>query len=291
MPSFDHVDLPEELFQQVLSYNPKECLPVSSLVSRDWHVSVTPILYRDIELVWRRTRYLCSYNHRRFYRPSHPSPCPCESAGVCKQSNHPEYCYKGRPHPPCLKEVSSSPFSTYPSLYLLVRTLVHSPVRASRVRCLRLVGAVPSSVWTDAEQTERSNHDRDRVQLVLRECPATVCPTERWMEDLDQGCPSAFAAFLLVYLERLEDVEIGAEFSRLFSYIGESTMRQLTRLTTASIGTFRDEVCIGPGRVPLDRSASLHHPLLFFNLPNVHHLSLNVPNLLKTCASDGQSRA
>ncbi|KEQ61539.1 uncharacterized protein M437DRAFT_67006 [Aureobasidium melanogenum CBS 110374] len=139
------------------------------------------------------------------------------------------------------------------------------------------LGTLTSASQSHAEQTERSNHDRDRVQLVLRECPATVCPTERWMEDLDQGCPSAFAAFLLVYLERLENVEIGAEFSRLFSYIGESTMRQLTRLTTASIGTFRDEVYIGPGRVPLDHSAGLHHPLLFFNLPNVHHLSLNVP--------------
>lgn len=68
------------------------------------------------------------------------------------------------------------------------------------------------------------------------------------MDDLDQGCPSAFAAFLLVFLEQLGKVEIGAEFSRLFSFIGMSTIRQLTRLTTASIGTFREEVYIAPGR-------------------------------------------
>ncbi|KAG9838038.1 hypothetical protein KCU98_g8406, partial [Aureobasidium melanogenum] len=150
-------------------------------------------------------------------------------------------------------------------------------MRASLVRFLCLTGAVPSSVWTEVEQTGLSNQDRDRVQQILRECPPTICSSKRWLDDLDQGCPSALAAFLLVYLKRLEKVEIGAEFSRLFSFIGESTVRNLTRLTTASIGTFRDEVYMALGRVPLDRSANLHHPLLFFNLPNVHHLSLNVP--------------
>lgn len=281
MPGFGDVEIPEELFQDILSYNLKECLPVLSLVSRDWHASVTPILYRDINLVWRRTRYLCHRNYRRSYRTSHPSPCACESTGLCEQSNHPEDLYKGRAFRPCLKEVSSSPFNTYPSLYLLVRTLLHLPIRANFVRSLSLIGAVPLSVWTDAEQTGLSNYDRDRVQHVLRQRLPTVCSRKQWLDDLDQGCPSAFAAFLLVYLNRLEKIEIGAEFSRLFSFVGPSTIRQLTRLTTASIGTFRDEVYIAPGRVPLDRSASLHHPLLFFNLPNVRHLSLNVPKPLE----------
>ncbi|KAI4729409.1 hypothetical protein E4T49_02776 [Aureobasidium sp. EXF-10728] len=152
---------------------------------------------------------------------------------------------------------------------------------AGFIRCLRLVGAVPSSVWATIGQTGLSIHDRERIEHILHESHPTMCSTNRWIRELEQGSSSAFAAFLLVYLTRLETIEIGAEFSQLFSFIGISTIQELKRLKTASIGTFRDEVYMNTGRVPLVQSDGLLYPLLFFYTPNVRQLSLNLPKPLE----------
>lgn len=281
MPPIGNTTIPEEIFWQILSYTPKECLPVFSLVSREWHVSVTPVLYRQVNLVWRRRRRLCYHSFRHRCRPhNHPSPCPCEHTGICKQNNHPGDHYNGRARPPCLIDVSSDPFETYPSLYLLVRTLIASPDRASSVRCLRLVGAVPSSVWIDPGQTGLTNHDRNRMQRILLRGTPTICSHARWMDELDKGSSSAYAAFLLVYLQRLETAGISAEFSQLCSFIGIATIRELRYLTKIAIGTFREEVYMAPSRVPSIQSGGSFNQLLIFYSPNVRHLSLNIPKPL-----------
>ncbi|KAG9678433.1 hypothetical protein KCU99_g1260, partial [Aureobasidium melanogenum] len=75
-------------------------------------------------------------------------------------------------------------------------------------------------------------------------------------------------------------VEISAEFSQLFSFIGLATIKELKHLTMASIGTFREEVYMAPSRVPSIRSDGQLNQLLFFNSPNVRHLSLNIPKPL-----------
>ncbi|KAH0388226.1 hypothetical protein KCU92_g1072, partial [Aureobasidium melanogenum] len=108
----------------------------------------------------------------------------------------------------------------------------------------------------------------------------TICSHARWLDELERGSSSAYAAFLLVYLQRLETVEISAEFSQLFSFIGLATIKELKHLTMASIGTFREEVYMAPSRVPSIRSDGQFNQLLFFNSPNVRHLSLNIPKPL-----------
>ncbi|KAI5244551.1 hypothetical protein E4T43_03811 [Aureobasidium subglaciale] len=102
----------------------------------------------------------------------------------------------------------------------------------------------------------------------------------RWLDELDRGSPSAFAAFSLVYLRRLKIFEISAEFTGLFSFIDTFIIQGLVNLDTMSSGTFDEAVYIAPGRAPSIRSKTLNQ-LLYFYLPSVRHLSLNVPELLE----------
>ncbi|THV74501.1 hypothetical protein D6D28_02522 [Aureobasidium pullulans] len=102
----------------------------------------------------------------------------------------------------------------------------------------------------------------------------------KWIRELDKGSPSAFVALLPVYLENLEAVEMSAGFQRLFSFLGPYTLKSLTRLTTASIGAFLDEVFMGPGRTSEAGSESLSS-LTLFQLPKVRRLSLNIPKPLE----------
>lgn len=162
MPIVGHLTVPEEVFQQILCYTPRESLPLLSLVSKSWYMSVTPTLYRNIELVWRRTQYFCRETlGRRLWCKRHGGPCSCEEQAPCKPEYHPEETFGKRCWCSCLTTVSCQN-RTYPSLYLLVRTLISSPEHAGLVRCLRLVGAVPRSVWTEPQQTGLSNQDSNK---------------------------------------------------------------------------------------------------------------------------------
>ncbi|THZ77779.1 hypothetical protein D6C85_01422 [Aureobasidium pullulans] len=217
MPIVGHLTVPEEVFQRILCYTPRESLPLLSLVSKSWYMSVTPILYRNIELVWRRTQYFCRETlGRRLWYKKHGGPCSCEEQAPCKPEHHPEETFGKR-------------------------------------GCF----------------------------LSKRDLSFTASLGEaKWIRELDKGSPSAFVALLLVYLENLEAVEMSAGFQRLFSFLGPYTLKSLTRLTTASIGAFLDEVFMGPGRTSEAGSESLSS-LTLFQLPKVRRLSLNIPKPLE----------
>lgn len=280
MADFGTLFVPREIFWDILAYTPKECLPSFAQVSKTWNATVTPILYERIDLTWRRTRYICHQG----YADSHPDVCPCENYhGHCNPDRHKHEDRWPSRLRTCLQKVyCQAEECNFPKLYMLVRTVVYSPVLASHVRQLRLRGAVPPSVWTDPQRTGLTNEDRAQIQRILRVGRPFQCPDITWITELDKGSPSAFAALLLMRLGNLQELEIGADFKQPLSYIGSiSTLQQRLRsLTTVTIGTFREKVYMAHNRAPLPRTANLDS-LLLLHLSSLRHLSLNLPKPLK----------
>lgn len=279
MPDLGPVLVPPEVFHRILAHLPREQLPDLSLVSKAWNFIVTPILYKRIHLNWKRTRHVCVRSHLN----EHPSSCPCESNRHCTPGYHKQE-YPRLPRlRPCL-EIVHSLVEDYPSLYLLVRTVVSKPMLASCVQQLCLAGPVPRSVWTEPQQTQLTNDDRSQIRHLLRTGPPIRYSEKTWVRELDNGSPSAFAALLLMCLSNLRTVEISADFKDTLSFIGclATFEQRFPSLHTASIGTSRNQVFMGPGRAPLVRTTCFDS-LFPFYVSSIRRLSLNIPKSRGDC--------
>lgn len=267
MPNFGAAHLPEEGYYQVLSYLSKEDLVRCARVCKIWYSHATPFIYQNIDFVWYHPRSICVHNHRR---------CICARLGSCRPEHHGEPSYQ----PSCI-ETFSSALREYPPLYLFFRTVISSPYLASHVRTLRLDGTVPSSIWTDPQQTELSIEDRCCVRRLLGSVPRLRHTEEYWMTELDNGSPEAFAATLLLALNDLRKIDIGFDFGQPLELIGSPTILScFVHLTTISTGTFRDLIhpfnsTNGPG---LPNTAN-NSRIALFSLPSLRHLSINMPKL------------
>ncbi|KAI4725929.1 hypothetical protein E4T49_06317 [Aureobasidium sp. EXF-10728] len=246
------IALPTEILRQILLMVPRHELAACARVSKMWHTYVTPLLYEQINLRWRRPISMCDRGMDTILL----DPCPCEQMGYC-EGQHLDAPVSGvrRPRrhshhyiPGCITQ----PFGherSYPSLYLLARTLISAPSLARLVSCLRLTGPLPRSVWTDPEQTHLSFRDWELAQLAIGS--TSHIPSHEWFERLDNGDPTAFTALVLVCVPSL----------RLLN-----------------LGVFEEKVWMGRGIAPFYQSSQAAQ-LLFLHLPALRELSLNLPDL------------
>lgn len=274
------MSLPTEVLQQILLLLPRLELSICARVSKAWRTVITPLLYEHVDLVWRRPISMCDRGMDILLL----DPCPCEEMGCCDRIRHLDAPISGvlipRRHSHHLSSSCiAQPFGSqrsYPSLYLLARTLVSAPALARLVLCLRLIGPVPRSVWTNPEQTCLALCDRNRAQLVIDSCGRIS--SNEWLEKLDIGEPTAFAALVLACVTRLRQLELGPDLQNVLTFISpECLVKLLPCLSTASVGVSEEKVWMGRGRAPLYESSDAPQ-LLFLRLPALQSLALNIPS-------------
>ncbi|KAI4741774.1 hypothetical protein E4T50_07797 [Aureobasidium sp. EXF-12298] len=211
-------------------------------------------------------------------------PCPCEELGYCDRVRHLDAPISGvlilRRHShhfssSCIAQPFGSQCS-YPSLYLLARTLISTPKLARLIQGLRLTGPVPRSVWTNAEQTCLSFCDRNQARPVI-DIYSRV-PSSEWLEKLDNGEPTAFVALVLACVTGLRQLELGPDLQDVLTFVSSAYLvKLLPCLDTASIGVSEEKVWMGRGRAPLYESSDAPQ-LLFLKLPALRSLTLNIPS-------------
>lgn len=274
------MSLPTEVFQQILSLLPRHELSSCARISKAWHTVITPRLYKDVELVWRRPISMCDRGMDTLLL----DPCPCEELGYCDRIRHLDAPISGvlipRRHSHQLSaSCIAQPFGSqrsYPSLYLLTRTLVSAPELARLIQRLRLTGPVPRSVWTNAEQTCLSLCDKNQVRLVID--TYSRLPSSGWLEKLDNGEPTAFVALVLACVSELRYLELSPDLQGALNLMSPECLAELLpRLNTASIGVSEEKVWMGRGRGPLSQASDAPQ-LLFLKLPALQSLTLNIPS-------------
>lgn len=257
------------ILDHILVLLPKKDLVACARVSRIWHTHVVPLLYEHIDLVWRCPISMCD----RGMDPLLLDPCPCEELGYCDRVKHLDAPVSGvlipRRHSHHLSSSCiAQPFGSqrsYPSLYLLARTLISTPALARLIQHLRLIGPVPRSVWTNAEQTCLALCDRNRAGFVIDSC--SRIPSNQWLEKLDNGEPTAFAALVLACVTELRQLELGPDLQGVLTFISpEYLVKLLPYLNIASIGVSKEKGWMGRGRAPLYESSDAPQ-LLFLRLP------------------------
>lgn len=205
--------IPAELLRYIFSLVHLNELVSCALVSKTWHAHVMPLMYECVDLTWRRPISMCDRGRDSLLL----DPCPCEAVGFCDGSAHlnapvsevriPRR-HSHHSNVNCIVQ-PSGPDQSFPSLYLLARTLISSPWLARLVLRLRLDGPVPRSVWTSPEQTSLSSRDKSKIQPVLDSGGSTT-PVE-WLKRLDAGDPTAFAALVLAFLPSLTQLDLGLD--------------------------------------------------------------------------------
>lgn len=240
----------------------------------------TPFLYNQVDLVWRRPVSMCDRGMDTLLL----DPCPCEEMGCCDYVRHLKAPVSGirisRRHSHHFSNTGclAQPFGlerSFPSLYLLVRTLISTPSLARLLLYLRLTGLVPRSVWVDPEQIGLSHSDRKHVQSVLGS--GSRISISEWLRRLDSGDPIAFSALIIACVSALKYLELGADLQNALSFFSDDHIsKSLPCLHTASIGVF--DVWMGRGRPPVYKSSGAPQ-LRTLCLPALQHLSPNIPSL------------
>lgn len=274
------MSLPTELFQQILLLLPRHELSNCARVSKAWHTAITPLLYKHVDFVWRRPISMCDRGMDTLLL----DPCPCEELGYCDRVRHLDAPISGvlipRRHShhfssSCIAQPFGSQRS-YPSLYLLARTLISTPELARLIQGLRLTGPVPRSVWTNVEQTCLSFYDRNQARPVI-DIYSRV-PSSEWLEKLDKGEPTAFVALVLACVTGLRQLELGPDLQDVLTFVSPAYLvKLLPCLDTASIGVSEEKVWMGRGRAPLYESSDAPQ-LLFLKLTALRSLTLNIPS-------------
>ncbi|KAI4763805.1 hypothetical protein E4T52_02477 [Aureobasidium sp. EXF-3400] len=267
--------LPPEIFRRILSLVAREEVARCARVCKTWCEHATSLLYEHIDLTWRRPMIICEQS----WDNMQPDTCPCELIGIC--TPHREVNHATRRHRSilynCLRKMPCAE-ELWPSLYLLARTIVSSPSIARLVRHFRLVGSVPRSIWTDPHQTALSLDDLYHIRPILQ-CNAQMS-TSGWLHRLEHGCPSAFAALVLICLPELQTIELGPGFQDALPIIGFDLLQQkLPHVLQASVGIFGETVRMGSGRAPYAQ-ADAFFQLLLLRLPQIQSLALNLPRPL-----------
>jgi hypothetical protein len=175
-------------------------------------------------------------------------------------------CLKGRP---CAVEMR-------PSLFALIKTLVRSPSLAQLISHFRLNGPVPRSIWTTSQHTSLSNDERRVLESIL---PSdSYMSKDGWLRRLDNGCPHAFAALVLICIPGLRSLDLGPRFQDSFQILGPRTLiRTLQHLDVAAVGLARETVQMGSGRAPFRQAADFPQLLLLLHLIEIRSLTINLP--------------
>lgn len=273
--------LPAELYRHIFSLMRLDELASCALVSKTWHAHVKPVMYEVVNLTWRRPISMCDRGRDSLLL----DPCPCVDVGFCDVDAHLRAPISGLRIPrrhshhssvDCVTQ-PSGPDRSFPSLYLLARTLLSSPWLARLVLHLRLDGPVPRSVWTNPEQTSLSSSDKSHLRPVLDSGDATS-PVE-WLERLDAGDPTTFAALVLAFVPNLTQLDLGLDLQNALGFRSASHLSKLLpNLHTVSIGAVNDKVWMGRGRPPFNH-APYAPQILYMLLPAVRHVSLNIPSI------------
>jgi hypothetical protein len=266
------LDLPTEVFAQIFSLIPRYQLTSCILVSKLWYAQSASVLYRNIDLTWSRPINIC----RRSADVMNPNLCLCEEAGTCRPEKHNGP--GGRRHIPhmsrCLVHIPC-PTEKWPSLLALVKTLIYSPSLARMVYRLRITGPVPDSVWTKPQHTGLSNDERCYIRSILPH--DSYLSKTGWLRRLDNGCPHAFAALLLVCIPELRSLDLGPRFQDSLQILGPRLLaRTLKHLDAAVVGITRASVWMGSGRAPFRQSDDFPQLLLLY-LSGIRSLKINLP--------------
>lgn len=272
MPELSH--LPTEIFQHITASFSTDCLASCALVSKTWNAIFTPLLYRNIKLIWQRPRHICHVNTG--FR-NHMRPCPCELEGRCDRDDPDKQCFQA--YSSCLSPIPDATIRL-PSLYSLTKTVLSSSTLARTVESLILVGPVPSSIWTDPEHTGLAHDDHLCIRkLACQRRLSQGQGFEFWLERLDRGLPGAYAALLLLCLDSLRYVEIGSDFHDPLQFISRDITSLVPRLETACLGVGHCEktVYMGGGRAPYD-VGDVSSILSLFRLPAIQALTLSLPS-------------
>ncbi|KAI4851415.1 hypothetical protein E4T44_02150 [Aureobasidium sp. EXF-8845] len=207
---------------------------------------------------------------------SRPGICFCEEVGTCRPEGHDTLSWREHivPFGRCLVRVRCLT-EKWPSLFALIKTLIRSPYLAQLVCHLRLTGPVPRSIWTTPQHTGLSNHERRIIETRLP-CDSYLSKAG-WLRQLDNGCPHAFAALLLVCLPGLRSLNLGNRFQDSLQILGPRLLeRTLRHLDAATVGVTDATVWMGCGRAPLPHSDDFPQ-LLLLQLARIRSISLNLP--------------
>ncbi|KAI4851976.1 hypothetical protein E4T44_01790 [Aureobasidium sp. EXF-8845] len=242
--------LPAEVFRHIFSLVHLSQLASCALVSKTWSAHAIPLMYESVDLTWRRPIAMCD----RGLDSLLVDPCPCEDIGFCDNITHLDAPVSGlriprrHSHHTTVTCVAR-PFDddrSFPSLYLLTRTLLSSPWLARLILHLRLVGPVPRSVWTSPEQTCLSIHDRSCLRPVLGSGDS-ISPVD-WLERLDAGDPISFSALVITCVPNLVQLDLGLDFENALGFYSATHLSQrLPCLHTVSIGALEHKVWMGRG--------------------------------------------
>lgn len=278
--------LAQETVEAILVLLPLHDIASLARTSKALRICVTPTIYRNIHLDWRKPIGYCveqGYDHL--------DSCPCEEAQHCDYWSHPRWCDKmwtRSLRSPCLVTRDCSKTSL-PSLYLLFRTIIATRNLASHVRSLHLGGNVPRSVWTTSEQTQLTCQEQSRVRLLLESGPRLW--VDSWLRELDKGTPDAFAGVLLLCLPNLEVLQIGLGFQQpascigvllrisiLFGSLSPKLLPDCNNLKGVEMG-LNEEIVARPGKPPMCRASEYDQHLPLFYLPSIRRLSIVMPDL------------
>lgn len=272
------LDLPTEVFTQIFLLISRHQLTACALVSRLWYAQTTPFLYQNIDLTWSRSFKICNQHVDNI----HLDHCPCEELGKCWPEEHdcdlPLHWWDRR-HVSRARCLENIPYATekWPSLFTLVNTLVRSPSLARLVRDIRLAGPVPRSIWTSPQQTGLSKDERRQIESILP-CDSDMSKAG-WLRRLDNGCPHAFVAVLLMCVSDLRSLDLGLHFQDALQIIGcRALVRTLGHLDTVAVGSTRETVWLGTSRGPLTQ-ANDYPQLLLLRLASVRSLTVNLARL------------
>jgi hypothetical protein len=216
----------------------------------------------------------------------HSDPCSCEQLGTCQPEHHDcdwtaEWWERRHVNmSPCLVDLPCT-FERWPPLFALIKTLIQSPSLTQLVHHLRLAGPVPRSIWTNPQHTSLGNDERRHIASVLP-CGSQMSKAG-WLRRLDNGCPHAFAALLLVCVPKLRSLDLGTRFQDSLQILGPRTLAHiLQELEIAIVGTVREKVWMGSGRAPFTHADNIPQ-LLLVHLPQIRSLSFNLPRPLAPC--------
>ena len=94
-----------------------------------------------------------------------------------------------------------------------------------------------------------------------------------WLRRLDNGCPHAFAALVLICIPGLRSIDLGPRFQDSLQILGPRILiRTLQHLDVAAVGLSRETVQMGSGRAPFRQAADFPQLLLLLHLRKVRSL-------------------